>query len=228
METIPILFFLAFGALVIVLIVAGALQSAKRKEELRTWAQSRGLRFDDRKDHSFENRYPTFQALRQGSNRYAYNIVSGAWKDYGLTAFDYHYETHSTDSKGRRQTSHHHFSAVIMRTPCCMRPLLIRPEGFFDKVKDFFGFDDIDFESAEFSRKFFVKCEDRKFAYDVLHNRTIQFLLDRPRFTVQFNYNDAFACQKSRFSTAEFEKAIETITGICDALPDYVAKESKH
>ncbi len=228
MEGFPVIIFVGFFVLVIFMAVYGMMQAAKRKKELQAWATANGLRFSDIKDHSFDNAYPEFKTLRQGSNRYAYNVVSGDWKGYDLTAFDYHYETHSTDSKGRRQTHHHHFSAVIMRTPYLMKPLLIRPEGFFDKVKDFFGFDDIDFESAEFSRKFFVKCQDRKFAYDVLHNRTIQFLLDRPRYTVQFNLYDAFATKSGKFDITEFETAIGTITGICDAIPEYLAQEIKN
>ena len=39
------------------------------------------------------------------------------------------------------------------------------------------NFDDIDFESDEFSRKFYVQSSDRKFAYDVLHPRMMEFLL---------------------------------------------------
>ena len=55
--------------------------------------------------------------------------------------------------------------------------LLIRPEGFFDKVAGAFGFDDIDFESEEFSRAFFVKSSDKRFAYDVLHPRMLELLM---------------------------------------------------
>ena len=65
-----------------------------------------------------------------------------------------------------------------MHLPFGMTPdLLIRPEGLFDKIKGAFGFDDIDFESEEFSRRFHVKSSDRRFAYDVLHPRMMEFLL---------------------------------------------------
>ena len=60
-----------------------------------------------------------------------------------------------------------------------MPDLLIRPEGVFDKMAGAFGFDDIDFESAEFSRQFYVKSPDRRFAYDVVNAGMMDFLLRR-------------------------------------------------
>jgi len=121
--------------------------------------------------------------------------MEGTWSDRHLLAFDYHYETHSTDSKGHRRTNHHHFSAVILASALPLKPLFIRAEGFFDKLTEFVGFDDIDFESAEFSRKFYVKAKDRRWAYDVIHARTMEFLLSMPRFTIQFDRNNVIANQ---------------------------------
>ena len=41
---------------------------------------------------------------------------------------------------------------------------IVRPEHVFDRLASFLGFDDIDFESVEFSKRFMVKFADRKFA----------------------------------------------------------------
>ena len=46
------------------------------------------------------------------------------------------------------------FSTIVVESDVVLEPLFIRPERLFDKVKEFVGIDDIDFESAEFSRKF--------------------------------------------------------------------------
>jgi hypothetical protein len=66
--------------------------------------------------------------------------------------------------------------------------LFIRRENLFDKVAGFLGFDDIDFESAEFSDRFIVKSRDKRFAYDVLHPRMMEFLLDGAPPTVEFRH----------------------------------------
>ena len=219
-------FFIGFVILVVIgLIILGIYQSARRRKELMAWARSKGLSFSAWKDWSIEQRFPQFKCLRQGSDRYAYNIMEGDWSGRPIIAFDYHYETESSGSKGQRQTHDHNFSAVIIRCNHLLKPLFIRPERFFDKFTEFFGFDDIDFESAEFSRKFYVKAKDKRWAYDVIHARTMQFLLDMPQFTIEFDPVHVIAYRSSRFNIAEFEAAAETIKGILDRLPDYLVKE---
>ena len=220
-----VLIIVAIVCLVVAGIIYSAMAAAKRRKELQEWASSKGLRFSEAKDRVFDDRYPEFKMLRRGSSRYAHNILSGDWDGRRLQAFDYHYETHSTNSKGQRQTHHHHFSAVILSCDLPLKPLFIRAEGFFDKVTEFFGADDIDFESAEFSRKFFVKAPDRRWAFDVLHARTMQFLLDQPKHTIQFDRNEIIVLSSGRYTPVQYEKAIEIGAGILDGFPDYLVKQ---
>jgi len=197
---------------------------AKRRKALQAWAQSKGFCFEPGRER-IEGRFPGFGCLRQGSNRYACNRVAGRWHGRPMSAFDYHYETHSTDSKGRRQTHHHAFSAVVLGNDVPLKPLFIRPEGFFDKVKDFFGFDDIDFESAEFSRRFHVSAEDKRWAFDVIHARTMEFLLAQPHFSIQFDGPHAIALRSQKFSPQDFENAATVLDGLLAGLPDYVVEQ---
>ena len=221
MEAIIIL----FVVLVIAVMVYGFYAAAQRRKALAAWAASRGLTYADRKDYSIEEQFPAFDCFQEGSDRYAFNIISGGWNGRGLLGFDYHYETESTDSKGRRTTHDHYFSAVILESAVPLKGLFIRPEGFFDKVTQFFGFDDIDFESAEFSRKFYVKGPDRKWAYDVIHPRTMEFLLASPRFTIEFAPFHVVAHHSDRFEPAEFEDAARLIEGLLDRLPEYLIRQ---
>ena len=199
--------------------------AAKRRKELAGWAAAHGLAFSPAKDGSMDFQFPAFSCLKSGDNRYAFNVMHGKWSDHDFVGFDYHYETHTHSSKGGRQTHHHYFSAVILSSPVLLKPLSIRPEGFFDKVTEFFGADDIDFESAEFSRKFYVKSPDKEWAYDVIHQRTMEFMLASPNFSLQFAGNAVIAWRGSTFKTPDFEQAAELINGILDRLPEYVAKQ---
>lgn len=182
--------------LVILAIVAYFLwehySTSKRRKELALWAQSQGLQFDASRDYDLDARFPAFKSLKQGEERYAYHRISGVWHGYHFLGFDYHYETYSY-GKGGRQTHHHYFSAVILPSAMPLKPLFIRPEGVLDRVAEFFGFDDIDFESTEFSRRFYVKAPDKRWAYDVLHQRTMEFLLRSPTFSLQFDRFHAIA-----------------------------------
>lgn len=216
------------GVIVVIIVgVLGHLAEKKRTKELLAWATSNGLRFSDRRDSSMDDRYPEFDCLREGSRRYAFNIMNGRWEDRGFLAFDYHYETYSTDSKGRRQTHHHYFSAAIVEPDIVLKRLFIRPEGFFDKVKAAFGFDDIDFESAEFSKRFFVKSADRKWAYDVIHARTMEFLLKAPKHTIEFDERCVGVWTGKRWSPQQFVSAARVVHGVLDRLPDYVVEQQR-
>lgn len=209
----------------IVFAILGAMQAGKRRQALTQWATQHGLSFDPSEDSSITERFPDVGGFSQGSRRYAFNRIQGQWQRRPMLAFDYHYETHSTDSKGRRQTHHHYFSAVIIECEYPLKPLFLRPEGLFDKITEFFGFDDIDFESAKFSREFYVKSPDRRWAFDVLHQRTMQFLLDQPRFTLQFTGRHIVALHASTMNPDQFAAAAGVVTGVLDAFPDYLREQ---
>lgn len=215
-------------ALAIVLIIVGAQQNRKRQAAPAAWAQSRGLSFDPGHDGGFRDRFPEFACFKQGEkNRYALNVMTGQWNSRRLIGFYYHYQTTSTNSKGHTTTSTWYFSGALIEPRILLKPLSIRTESIFDKMAGFFGFDDIDFESAEFSRRFCVKSPDRRWAYDVLHARTIEFLLQSPRFTIDFARDWALVWKSGRFKPQEFEQAIAVVEGVLDRLPDYLVQQQK-
>jgi hypothetical protein len=209
------------GILVIgALIVGGLWFSAQRKKELVAWSDNAGLSFSPRPDRSSESRYPRFGCLHRGHSRYAYNIASGTWKNRWLEAFDYRYVTgHGKDR------STHTFSAIIIRTDILLKPLHIRSENAFDKLTEFFGADDIDFESDQFSREFHVKSPDKKWAYDVLHQRTMEFLLTQPKYAIEFDTQSIICWRNRRFNSQMREGAISVVEGILDRLPEYLVRE---
>jgi hypothetical protein len=217
--------FVLFAVVVVAIVIGNWYLTNQRRKSLLAWAQAHGLAFEAERRYDLESRYPDLECLRRGSNRYAYNTLAGAWKAHRFTGFDYHYETYGTDSKGRRQTQNHYFSAVVLESRVPLKPLVIRPERFFDKVAEFFGFDDIDFESAEFSRKFYVKAPDKKWAYAVIHPRTMEFLMAAPVFPLQFGARGVIAYRDTTFRPTEFEQAAELVAGILDRLPPYVEQE---
>ena len=213
----PVFAIIAIGA---ILIGVAIWFGAKRRKELTAWAASRGLSFAPGRDGSFDDRYRAFGCLRRGHSRAAFNIAEGDWSGRRVTAFDYRYVTGS----GKNRTTHH-FSAVILASDLPLQPLRIRAENVFDRVTEFFGLDDIDFESAEFSRAFHVKAPSKEWAYDVLHQRTMEFLLSMPRFSIEFDDRHAIAWRNRRLSPETFESAIGVVEGIFDRLPEYVVRK---
>jgi len=219
------LLFAAFFVFVVISIIRGHIKNRERLEALTKMSARRDLRFTTEADYEMENRFPEFQCLQDGDDRYAYNILHGEWSGRNFIGFDYHYETTSTDSDGDETTHNHYFSAVIVECDVPMKPLTIGEESIFDRFWNFFGFDDIDFESAEFSDQFKVHAEDRRWAFDVLHARTMEFLLHSPRFSLAFSRTHCIAWRGSTFEVAEYEAAVDVVAGILDRMPDYVRQQ---
>lgn len=234
---------LVFGGMLAVvggLVALTAAGSRRRRKALAAWARRIGLTYAPQRDPGMAERLPDFAVFHQGRNQYAYNVVSGVFEGRQTVAFDYHYETQHThtvrerDASGNMRTrtetrtSHHHFSAVLVRPELLLKPLLIRPEGLFDKVANFFGKGDLDFESAEFSRRYHVSAEDRRWAYDVLHARTIDFLLNQPRLVVEMDPHHVLVMRPGQQTmTPElFDAAVRTADQVLDLLPEYVRRDA--
>jgi hypothetical protein len=222
--------------LIIAVIVIGAIiglsiwskrKADKRKQEMADWAKSRGLSFRPGNDSGIDDRFRLFNCLQQGENRYGYNVMEGPVGNRKVCAFDYHYETHSRDSKGNRQTQHHYLSAVVVETDLPLRPLSIRNETFIDKIGKFVGIDDINFESTEFNKQFHVKSPDKKWAYDVINQKTMELLMSSLRFNLEFNGNAVMAYHQNTFTPGYFEEALLLLTRMLDNLPDSVIQELK-
>lgn len=223
----PVVPILVFLAIAIFLGVLSWRQAAKRRAALTAWAKAQGLAFRPERDKGLEQRFPLHDCLRQGSNRYAENLLEGERGGRKVCLFDYHYETYSTDSKGHRQTHHHRFSMAVVDSALPLKPLSLRPEGFFDRFLEAVGWDDIDFELAEFSRAFYVKATDRKWAFDVFPQKTMEFLLGAPRFTVEMAGPWVLVRKGSLGSAEDFAGALAVAEGILERLPGYVVRELK-
>jgi len=194
--------------------------SKKRRELLGAWAVGKGWRFQPGKVSGPAAEYPGLKFFDRGHSRSACNIISGEHNGRSVRLMDYRYVTGS----GKSRTTHH-VGVLIMRTDFPTIPLTIRRENPFDKVTEFFGADDIDFESAEFSRKFYVKSNDRKWAYDVIHQRTMDFLLASPSYEIAFGMQEIAITKSRKLSPQGYDEALALATGFYDLVPDYVIRQ---
>ena len=163
------------------------LAEKKRREELQAFAASRGWRYTPEADRNFPRVFRDFESLQRGSNRYARHFIRGAVEDMGLTFCEYHYETTSRNSEGKTSTTHYWHTLLILEPPFPLKELRVRPEGIFDKLAAVFGGGDINFESAEFSRRFHVSAPDRSWAYAVIQPHIMDLLLRHPRRELAMN-----------------------------------------
>ncbi len=217
-----IFIFILFALLVIGLAIYSVIAARKRREELFQLASRLGLDFSPGNDYGLADRFGFLDKLAQGSNRYAFNVLSGAYRQNQVLVFDYHYETHSTDSKGHTQTHHHYFSFFILLLPMSFPELKITREGILSKIAQALGYEDIDFESAEFSRIFCVRSKDRKFAYDVCNAQMMEYLLANRDLSLEIEGPALAIAFDKRLSATEIEADLNRLLEIRLRLPDYL------
>lgn len=212
--------------LAIVAVVFGHLAEKRRREELAAFAGEIGWRFDPSR-RSNDPLLARFEQFRRGHSRRAFNTLNGTLDARGLEcdaqAGDFLYKQTSGSGKNRRTTTYR-FSYLVLDLPFRAVPdLVIRREGMFDKLTSVLGFDDIDFESDEFSRKFFVQSRDRKFAYDLIDPRMMEFLLAKspPRIELEAG----FLCLtdgSSRWDPHQFGVQLDTARDFLGRWPDHL------
>ena len=223
----------SFAAFLVLAVVGGAVAillawraEQKRREEMMVWARANGFRYHQGRNRDLLGRLAAFSEFQQGHSRHARHVCDGEREGRRVTAFDYHYAT-TTHTGKSSSTQHHDFSAVLIETGLPLKPLTIRPETLFDRFALMVGFDDIDFESTAFSDRFHVSSPDRRWAHDVLHQATMEFLLEAPDFTIEMAGPWILARRTTRFTPKDFSAAVAVLEGIVGRLPRYLRGEWK-
>jgi hypothetical protein len=209
---------IAIAAIAVVLaVLLGYISGRKRREAMAALAAKLGLRFDLGKNWDIARRYSFLDKLRQGSNRYAFNILSGNYQGHDVTAFDYHYRTGSG-----KNTQEHYISFFILHLQLSFPELVIGPESIFSKMAQALGYDDIDFESYEFSRKFCVRSQDKKFAYDVCNARMIEYLLSNTDLTIEIEGGALAISFNSQLAPEQIEPNLNRLITVRSLMPEYL------
>jgi len=197
-------------------------EEKKRRETLLAWAHQRGWRLGEAKIKSMHHDFPGLQVFQKGHSRYAKNIITGEYQGRPVTLMDYRYVV----GHGKNRSTHNR-GVVLLQCDFPTVPMFIRRENPLDRVGEFFGADDIDFESSEFSRKFFVKSNDRKWAYDVIHTRTMEYLMKSPSFNIEFGFGEIAIYKTGWCDPDRYDKALKLAWDLYELIPDFVIRQMK-
>jgi len=218
----PVLIFVLFGVIAAVAIIFSIMSSRARREAWRKFAASLGLDFALRDPFGLARNSP-HPLFRKGRSRRVTNVAYGMYRGRSVRCFDYRY----TVGYGKNSRTYR-YTVVGVKPPVPFEQIHIRPEHFGDRLAEMIGFDDIDFESDEFSRSYYVKSDNKRFAYDLLHQRTMQFLLDRRDVVIEGSPH-SLLFHSSRSGHAELpHRALELLDLACDFLdltPQYLIED---
>lgn len=220
-------------ALIVVSARANAARERRRIAGVWAWAQSSGFEFYEKDPFDLDTRFKGLGVIGRGHSQYAFEVLRRP-SPVPTFLFRYHFATTetrtvtTTDSNGNSQTrtetyeEDHWHAYLIVETGAQFPSLMIRPEHWGDKVAGFIGFEDIDFESEQFSSRYFIKSGNREFAYAVVHPQMMEWLLTQ-EFTAQLERGCFVAeMNASANDAASRYEALVKAAGFINRIPPFV------
>lgn len=198
-----------------------AIHSARKlREAMEALAHRHGWTLH-RNDRALVARLPHVHPFTYGSNPIVDWGFSGQINGNQFLVVDFHSIT-QTHSKNGTQTHHHHARCCVLDMPLHGHDLSISKEHILRKLQDALGGEDIDFESDAFSRRYWVKCADRRFAYDVLHPDMIAFLMPMHAWTWHWTQGRLVVHQQGTLRPHHVEPLIGLAAGFRSRLPRHL------
>jgi hypothetical protein len=216
-SAVGILFILLIVAAIVGIVWLSCYLRKLRRQKLAAVAAHLGLTYYPGGDFGLEDRYDFFELFQRGSSHHSYDLISGGRDDVEVMLFDFSYTTGS----GKNRTTHTRTACVLELPMRRWLPyVIIRPEGFFDKIASAVGFNDIDFESVEFSKEFYVKGKNRRFAYDVIHPRMMEYLLAVGSVYIEIANRAILVHHDSRLPPDEWVGLFRRAKGFLERIPE--------
>jgi hypothetical protein len=231
---------LAFAAVAILAIWLGTYMKKKyeeRKASLAAWAEARGFSFHPHgvevyargiwsgfnRSESFLGRFQDFSPFGQGDRWRVPIMMTGKTGDRQWTIFDYEYQTES-GGKNRSRTTHR-YTVCEVQCGCTFPHIDIRPENVFDKIGGALGFKDLSFELDEFNRCYYVKTNDERIAYSLIHPEMIEFLMRVPRYPWQIDGRQIVIAVPGWLQVAEIQRIVADMDGFLELIPEFLRED---
>jgi len=181
-----------------------------------------GLRFDSARNYTLADDYGFLRFLSRGENRYAFNVLSGHHQQSEVLAFDYHFEKPAKGTDNELSSSHCYLTTAMVLMRAYFPELRIAPEGLLSKIEEAIDGENIQFESAEFSRAFRVWSKDKRLAYDICNSQVMDYLLENRDLNIQIQNCTLALVSDEQWPAKQLEKNLERLNEIRSRLPEYL------
>jgi hypothetical protein len=202
------------AAVMVLAIGFGFYYEHQRKKKLQAFAAARRLTYAARDDSWV--RLDTGYPHGQGRAHRAKHVMTGQHRGRPIVIFEHEWKTGSG-----KDTQTHQVRKTLMGLPKSFPKLELRPEGIFGRAARRMGMKDIELESDDFNQRYKVSG-DRRFAYDVLHPRFMQWMLgtSAPGFTINGQYVALYG--QGKIDTSKVDQEVAYLDAIVEHLPGYV------
>ncbi len=97
--------------------------------------------------------------------------------------------------------------------------VLIRPESWSDKIAGAIGFDDIDFEDVQFSKRYYVSASDRRQAYDLIDGPMMRYLCSLAAPQIETRGRELFVHRSGRSNAQSYAAMAAFVSAFLTQLP---------
>lgn len=144
-------------ALVGAVVLAARAVERKRREAYEAHCLIRGFQFEPRRPEGERRFREFFEPFNQGRRREWGYTIGGRLRGFPFTAFEYTWVT----GGGKNSSTHRIGGIVWEREDAPLPTFVLSPEGWFTRLGQIFGMQDIDFDEApDFSRAYRLKGPD--------------------------------------------------------------------
>ena len=215
----PIFFVVVFAALAFIFYFYNKKKEQERTEQLRSVAAQLAWKFAEESPLNMIAGIEQFTLFNQGHSKEIKNFMYGEANGVKAAVFDYVFVTGS----GKHRAVHH--QSVTYLEPANLRVpyFSLRPEGFFTKIIQAFGYQDIDFgQRPEFSKQYLLRGQDEPAIRQAFNDRLLSFFESYHGTCVDGGGNQLFIFRAGhRFQPQEIQSQLALALNIFSLLPRY-------
>ena len=201
-----------------------------RCSEMARWARRHGLGFNAEDAPGLGQRFLWSKPFGPSPGGAACNVIHGVIGAWGIILFDYRRTPEAAEDRapvgagaGPLDDMSGEMSVVMVsfrehRFPGCV----VASKDALGPISRTVMLENIDLESDEFNRHYGVWASDRKFAYDVVDPRMMEFLLANPGWAFEVAGPDVMVYTGKRWAPGQFGPAIRALTGFVERIPAHV------
>jgi hypothetical protein len=196
----------------------------KRVAELTGWAQANGWTYAEHAP-DLVDRYAG-APFGRGFGRRARHLLRTTVDGQPVQAFEYAFKERQGSGKNRRTVTYT-YAVVATSLPVARPTLQVTREHLGTRLLGAVGLDDLQLESEQFNRAFRISADDHKFAYDVLHPRTMEWMLADERASqldFRFERADLLSWERGRLRPQRVAWAGGYLLDLVKRVPQFVWK----
>ncbi len=139
---------------------------------MRSLAATMNFTFAEKPDKALRERLLHFHLFSQGHSTKIRNVLTGRAGEMDVRVFDYRYTT----GGGKNSSTWRQTVMLCESAQMSLPKFALRPEHFFHKIGQVFGYQDIDFDNhPDFSKRYLLKGDDEREIRKLFDTDTLSF-----------------------------------------------------